>query len=70
MKIAIVGYGKMGRMIERMADSRGHEVIARFDIGLATETPQTQRCRERETDCRGSFLSVSLSLCLRTRHNS
>jgi 4-hydroxy-tetrahydrodipicolinate reductase len=31
MKIAIVGYGKMGRMIERIADSRGHGVIARFD---------------------------------------
>jgi 4-hydroxy-tetrahydrodipicolinate reductase len=31
MKIAIVGYGKMGRMIERIAASRGHEVIARFD---------------------------------------
>ncbi len=33
MKIAIVGFGKMGRMIERQATSRGHEIIARFDIG-------------------------------------
>ncbi|HEY7184348.1 MAG TPA: dihydrodipicolinate reductase C-terminal domain-containing protein [Blastocatellia bacterium] len=32
MRIAIVGYGKMGRMIERMAAARGHEVVARFDI--------------------------------------
>ena len=32
MKIAIVGYGKMGRMIERVASSRGHEIAARFDI--------------------------------------
>ncbi|MBO0860649.1 MAG: dihydrodipicolinate reductase [Chloracidobacterium sp.] len=32
MRIAIVGYGKMGRMIERIAEARGHEVIARFDI--------------------------------------
>ena len=32
MKIAIVGYGKMGRMIERIATERGHEVAARFDI--------------------------------------
>jgi len=32
MKIAIVGYGKMGQMIERVAASRGHEIIARFDI--------------------------------------
>src|SRR5215210_6657471 len=32
MKIAIVGYGKMGRMIERIATERGHSVIARFDV--------------------------------------
>ena len=32
MKIAIVGYGKMGRMIEGVAASRGHDVVARFDI--------------------------------------
>jgi 4-hydroxy-tetrahydrodipicolinate reductase len=32
MKIAIVGYGKMGRMIERHATARGHEIVARFDI--------------------------------------
>jgi 4-hydroxy-tetrahydrodipicolinate reductase len=32
MKIAIVGYGKMGHMVERMAASRGHEVVARFDV--------------------------------------
>src|SRR5262249_50045052 len=31
MKIAIVGYGKMGRMIERIAASRGHEIVARFN---------------------------------------
>jgi 4-hydroxy-tetrahydrodipicolinate reductase len=33
MKIAIIGYGKMGRMIERVAASRGHEIIARFGSG-------------------------------------
>jgi 4-hydroxy-tetrahydrodipicolinate reductase len=32
MKIAIVGYGKMGRMIERVAAARGHEIVARFDV--------------------------------------
>jgi 4-hydroxy-tetrahydrodipicolinate reductase len=32
MKIAIVGYGKMGRMVERIAVQREHEVVARFDI--------------------------------------
>ena len=32
MNLAIVGYGKMGRMIERTAAGRGHAVVARFDI--------------------------------------
>ena len=32
MNIAIVGYGKMGRMIERLATERGHSIGARFDI--------------------------------------
>jgi 4-hydroxy-tetrahydrodipicolinate reductase len=32
MKIAIIGYGKMGRMIERLALARGHEICGRFDI--------------------------------------
>ncbi len=31
MKIAIVGYGKMGRMIERVAMERGHEIALRLD---------------------------------------
>ena len=32
MKIAIIGYGKMGRLVEQTAWARGHEVVARFDI--------------------------------------
>ncbi|HYE75535.1 MAG TPA: 4-hydroxy-tetrahydrodipicolinate reductase, partial [Blastocatellia bacterium] len=32
MKIAIIGYGKMGRMVEQAAQARGHEIVARFDI--------------------------------------
>src|SRR5580692_10331854 len=31
MTIAIVGYGKMGRMIERLATERGIEVALRLD---------------------------------------
>lgn len=32
MNIALVGYGKMGKMIEHRAQERGHTVVARFDI--------------------------------------
>lgn len=32
MKIALIGYGKMGKTIERIALERGHEVVAVIDI--------------------------------------
>ena len=32
MKIALIGYGKMGHIIEDIALKRGHEVVARIDI--------------------------------------
>ncbi|MBP5318873.1 MAG: 4-hydroxy-tetrahydrodipicolinate reductase, partial [Paludibacteraceae bacterium] len=32
MKIALIGYGKMGHIIERIALERGHEVVSRIDI--------------------------------------
>ncbi len=33
MKIAIIGYGKMGKAIERIALSRGHEIVSVIDAG-------------------------------------
>lgn len=32
MKIALIGYGKMGRMIEEIAVSRGHAIVCRIDL--------------------------------------
>ena len=32
MKIALIGYGKMGRTIERIAVARGHEIVCKIDI--------------------------------------
>ena len=32
MKIALIGYGKMGRMIEEIAISRGHVIVCKIDI--------------------------------------
>lgn len=37
MKIALIGYGKMGRTIERLALGRGHEITARIDLDNAAE---------------------------------
>ena len=35
MKIALIGYGKMGHMIEEIALERGHKIVARIDTGDA-----------------------------------
>lgn len=32
MKIALIGYGKMGHIIERIAGERGHEIVSIIDI--------------------------------------
>ncbi len=37
MKIILLGYGKMGKIIERFALERGHEITARIDIGNQDE---------------------------------
>ncbi|MDR0893657.1 MAG: 4-hydroxy-tetrahydrodipicolinate reductase [Mediterranea sp.] len=33
MKIALIGYGKMGKEIERIARGRGHEIVSIIDLG-------------------------------------
>jgi 4-hydroxy-tetrahydrodipicolinate reductase len=33
MKIALIGYGKMGKAIESVAMERGHEIVLKVDIG-------------------------------------
>ena len=38
MKVALVGYGKMGHMIEAAAKARGHEVVCTVDIQAADAT--------------------------------
>jgi 4-hydroxy-tetrahydrodipicolinate reductase len=41
MNIAIIGYGKMGRMIETIAVERGHQVVLKIDIdNLNDFTPE------------------------------
>jgi 4-hydroxy-tetrahydrodipicolinate reductase len=37
MNIALVGYGKMGRIIESVALSRGHDIVLRIDLDNANE---------------------------------
>lgn len=37
MKIALIGYGKMGKLLERFAQERGHEIILTIDADNASD---------------------------------
>lgn len=37
MKIALIGYGKMGHEIEKAAMAKGHEVVLKFDVNNAAD---------------------------------
>ena len=37
MKIALIGYGKMGKAIEQIALSKGHEIVLKIDINNAVD---------------------------------
>lgn len=41
MKIALVGYGKMGQIIDKIAQERGHEIVARLN-----ETPTEENLNQ------------------------
>ena len=43
MKIALVGYGKMGKIIDEISQSRGHEVVARLK-----ETPNRESLKDAD----------------------
>lgn len=47
MKIALVGYGRMGHMIEEIALERGHEVVCRID---AADTDLFESSRFKSAD--------------------
>lgn len=42
MKIALLGYGKMGRFIERLANKQGHEIVLRIDRKNAAQLTPSQ----------------------------
>ena len=40
MKIALIGYGKMGKLLDQLAPSQGMEVAGRYDVGDALTAEQ------------------------------
>ena len=58
MKLALVGYGKMGKAIEEVAKQRGHEIALKNDIGNLSQF----------NDVTLANIDVQLNLQLRTPH--
>jgi 4-hydroxy-tetrahydrodipicolinate reductase len=72
MKIALIGYGKMGQAIEKLASVKGHEVVARIDAqnldawdrldgkscDVAIEFTRPDKAYRNITHCLESGLSV------------
>lgn len=56
MKIALIGYGKMGHIIERIALERGHEVVCTIDAHNIDEIDSDQF---RSADCAIEFTTPS-----------
>ncbi len=47
MKIALIGYGKMGQAIEKIAQKRGHEIVSIIDINNQDDfNSEAFRCAE------------------------
>lgn len=42
MKIALIGYGKMGRVVEEVAQARGHTIVAKIDPNGPHKTPTAE----------------------------
>lgn len=61
MKIAIIGYGKMGKMIEQSALSKGHSIIAKIDPKCPPHTSITAKALA-DTDVCIDFTHPSCAL--------
>jgi 4-hydroxy-tetrahydrodipicolinate reductase len=67
MKIALIGYGKMGKAIEEIALKRGHEIVLRVNIdNLEDNTPEKIRKADVAIEFSGPDSAVdNISRCLR-----
>ena len=65
MKIAIVGYGKMGKIIAEIAEKRGHEIVAKL-----SETPTNENLNGAEVAIEFSNPEVAfnnIKVCLENK---
>ena len=63
MKIALLGYGKMGKTIERIAQERGHEIVLKVDAPGDYDLSVAEVAIEFSTP-QSAFANISRSLSL------
>ena len=63
MKIALLGYGKMGKTIERIALERGHEIVLKVDAPGDYDLSKAQVAIEFSTP-QSAFANISKALSL------
>ena len=63
MKIALIGYGKMGKSIEKIARARGHEIVCMIDIDNR-EDFQSEAFRSADVAIEFTAPTVAYGNCL------
>lgn len=67
MKIALLGYGKMGKLIEEIAHANGHSVVGQFSTSLGTAHERREELESADIAIdfsHSSSLLSNLELCL------
>ncbi|HEU5289508.1 MAG TPA: 4-hydroxy-tetrahydrodipicolinate reductase [Cyclobacteriaceae bacterium] len=62
MKILLLGYGKMGKTIEKIALERGHEIVGRIDINNRTNIPTNADVAIEFSQAEGAFDNIRFCL--------
>lgn len=57
MKVALIGYGKMGKAIDQLLEKRGHQVVAR----IGSEGPDPQKLAQADVAIEFSLPEVAVS---------
>ena len=62
MKIVLIGYGKMGKEIERLALGRGHSIVAKIDVDNQADLLQSCVALSGDTDSVAA-IAVGIASC-------
>ena len=62
MKIALIGYGKMGHMIEEIALQRGHEIVCKIDVNDHKEDVEKLCADGKQTLFWASNFSIGVAI--------